>query len=102
MGSPLPRQRSGPIVLKVSSSDFSHRTHHPALDTLSRWQGSTRFIDDDRVELHNNTVERLIRGIDPLAYLNDVLTRIVNEHPSRDIDQLLPWAYREQSLTAAA
>ena len=51
MGSPLPRQRSGPIVLKVSSSDFNHRAHHPALDTLSRWQGPTRFIDDGRVDI---------------------------------------------------
>jgi transposase len=30
---------------------------------LSRWQGSTRFIDDDRIKLDNNTVERSIRGI---------------------------------------
>jgi hypothetical protein len=38
-------------VLKVSSSDFNHRAHHPALDTLLRWQGSTRFIDDGRVDI---------------------------------------------------
>src|SRR5882672_2018351 len=97
---------------------------------LSRWQGLTRFIDDGRIELDNNTVERTIRpialnrknalfagsdggaehwatiaslietcklnDIDPLAYLTDVLTRIVNGHPNRDIDQLLPWAYRKQ------
>ena len=96
---------------------------------LSRWEGLTRFIDDGRIELDNNTVERSIRpialnrknalfagsdggaehwatiasliktcklnDIDPLAYLNDVLTRIVNGHPNRDIDQLLPWAYRK-------
>lgn len=30
---------------------------------LSRWQALTRFIDDDRIELDNNTVERSIRGI---------------------------------------
>ena len=30
---------------------------------LSRWQGLTRFIDDGRIELDNNTVERSIRGI---------------------------------------
>lgn len=30
---------------------------------LSCWQGLTRFIDDDRIELDNNTVERSIRGI---------------------------------------
>jgi transposase len=103
---------------------------------LSRWQGPTRFIDDGRIELDNNTVERSIRGIklsrknalfagsdggakhwavlatlvetcklndvDPLAYLTDVLTRIVNGHPNRDIDQLLPWAYRAQALKAVA
>lgn len=40
--------------------------------------------------------------IDPLAYLTDVLTKIVKGHPNRDIDQLLPWAYRTQSLKAVA
>jgi len=43
-----------------------------------------------------------INDVDPLAYLTDVLTRIVNGHPNRDIDQLLPWAYRAQALEAAA
>jgi hypothetical protein len=28
-------------------------------------------------------------------------TRIVNGQPKRDIDQLLPWAYREQFLKAS-
>ena len=103
---------------------------------LSRWEGLTRFIDDGRIELDNNTVERTVRPIalnrknalfagsdggaehwatiaslietcklndvDPLAYLTDVLTRIANGHPNRDIDQLLPWAYRKQDLKAVA
>jgi len=102
---------------------------------LSRWQGLTRFIDDGRIELDNNTIERSIRSIklssknalfagsdggaepwavvaslieckindiDPLAYLTDVLTRTVSGRPNRDIDQLLPCAYREQSLKAVA
>jgi transposase len=103
---------------------------------LSRWQGLTRFIDDGRIELDNNTVERTIRpialnrknalfagsdggaghwatttslietfklnDIDPLAYLTDVLARIANGHPNREIDQLLPWAYRRQDLKAVA
>src|SRR6476620_7746041 len=103
---------------------------------LSRWKGLTRFIDDGRIELDNNTVERAIRPIalnrknalfagsdggaehwatiaslietcklndvDPLAYLTDVLTRIVNGHPNSDIDQLMPWAYRKQDLRAVA
>jgi transposase len=103
---------------------------------LSRWEGLTRFIDDGRIELDNNTVERSIRPIalnrknalfagsdggaehwapiaslietcklneiDPLAYLTDVLARIVDGHPNSEIDQLLPWAYRPQDLRAVA
>ena len=34
-------------------------------------------------------------GVDPQACLADVLTRIVNGHLARDIDELLPWAYAE-------
>jgi hypothetical protein len=30
---------------------------------LSRWEGLTRFLDDGRIELDNNTVERSIRPI---------------------------------------
>jgi hypothetical protein len=33
-----------------------------------------------------------LNDVDPLAYLIDALTRIVNGHPNRNIDQLLPWA----------
>jgi len=103
---------------------------------LSRWEGLTRFIEDGRIEIDNNAVERSIRPIalnrknalfagsdgraehwaaiaslietcklndvDPLSYLADVLTRIVNGHPNSEIDQLLPWAYRPQDLRAVA
>lgn len=31
--------------------------------TLSRWEGLTRFLDDDRIEIDSNTVERSIRPI---------------------------------------
>src|SRR5271165_2471768 len=96
---------------------------------LSRWDGLCRFIEDGRVEIDSNVVERAIRpialnrknalfagsdgggenwaviaslietcklcAVDPQAYLADVLTRIVNRHLARDIDDLLPWAYVE-------
>lgn len=39
----------------------------------------------------------MLNDVDPLIYLTDLLTRIVNGHPNRDIDQLLPWAYRGRS-----
>jgi transposase len=94
---------------------------------LSRWAGLTRFLDDGRVEIDSNVVERAIRpialnrknalfagsdgggehwaviaslietcnliGLEPHAYLADVITRIVNGHLNSKIDDLLPWAY---------
>jgi transposase len=94
---------------------------------LSRWVGLSRFVDDGRIEIDSNVVERAIRpialnrknalfagsdgggehwaivaslietcklnGIDPQAYLADVITKIVNGHPNSQIDDLLPWAY---------
>ena len=94
---------------------------------LSRWEGLTRFLDDGRVEIDSNVVERSIRpialnrknalfagsdgggehwaviaslietcklcGVEPRAYLADIITRIVNNHPNSQIDDLLPWAY---------
>lgn len=105
--------------------------------TLSRWEGLARFIDDGRIEIDSNTVERSIRpialnrknalfagsdggaehwaivaslvetcklnGVEPMGYLTDVLTRIVNGHPNSQIDDLLPWAYiRPPELKAVA
>jgi transposase len=104
---------------------------------LSRWEGLTRFLDDGRIEIDSNTVERSIRpialnrknalfagsdgggdnwaviatliencklsGVDPHAYLTDVLGKIVNGHPNSQIDDLLPWAYaRTEPLKAVA
>lgn len=103
--------------------------------TLADWVGRaafllrpvTHFIDDGRIEIDSNVVERAIRpialnrknalfagsdgggehwaviasligtckliGVEPHAYLADVITRIVNGHPNSQIGDLLPWAY---------
>jgi transposase len=94
---------------------------------LTRWAGLTLFLDDGRVELDTNVVERAIRplalnrknallagsdggaehwaviaslvetcklnGVEPQAYLADVISRIVDGHPQSRLDELLPWAY---------
>jgi transposase len=94
---------------------------------LSRWDGLARFLDDGRIEIDSNVVERSIRpialnrknalfagsdgggehwaviaslietckliGINPHAYLADIITKIVNGHPNSRIDELLPWVY---------
>jgi transposase len=32
-------------------------------------------------------------GVEPYAYLADVITRIVDSHPNSRLDELLPWPY---------
>jgi transposase len=94
---------------------------------LKLWSGLRLFLDDGRIEIDTNVVERTIRpialnrknalfagsdqggvhwgviaslietcklnAVDPQAYLADALRRLVNRHPARQIDQLMPWAY---------
>lgn len=94
---------------------------------LRHWDGLARFLDDGRIELDTNIVERSMRpqaltrknalfaghddgaenwailaslietaklsGIDPQAWLADVLTRLVNLWPNNRIDELLPWTW---------
>ncbi len=103
---------------------------------LARWAGPAHFLDDGRVEIDSNVVERSIRpialnrknalfagsdgggehwatiaslietcklnGIDPYAYLADVITRIVAGHPQNKLYDLLPWAYAPAPLKAVA
>jgi len=105
---------------------------------LNHWHGLTRFLDDGRIDLDSNIVERSMRpqaltrknalfaghddgaeswaivaslietcklgGMDPYAYLADVLFRLVNLWPNSRLDELLPWnwaAARTQQKLAA-
>jgi transposase len=103
---------------------------------LSRWDGLVRFLDDGRIDIDSNVVERSIRpialgrknhlfagsdgggehwaviaslvetckmnGVDPQAYLRDVLTRLVARHPMSRLDELLPFAYVRPAAELAA
>ncbi len=91
---------------------------------LNHWTGLTHFLDDGRIDLDNNAVERSMRtvalqrknalfaghdlgaenwaaiaslietcklcGINPNAYLTNVLTRIVTKRDGDPLDDLLP------------
>jgi hypothetical protein len=92
---------------------------------LARWPALCRFLDDGRIEIDNNPVERAIRpvalgrknhlfagsdrgavrwamlcsliataklnGVEPYAYLKDVLERLSAGHSIARLDDLLPW-----------
>ena len=94
---------------------------------LNHWDGLVRYLDDGRIEIDSNTVERSIRPlaltrknalfaghdlgaeawamtaslietcklnrVDPLAWMTDVLEKLVNSWPASKIDELMPWAY---------
>lgn len=97
--------------------------------TLNHWDGLILFLDDGRLELDTNAVERAMRpvalgrknalfagadsgaqhwaivatqiqtaklnDIDPLAWLTDVLERIVSGRTkSNDLHRLLPWNWK--------
>jgi transposase len=94
---------------------------------LNRWDGLVRFLDDGRIEIDSNTVERSMRpialsrknalfagsdegavnwamlaslietcklhGVNPQAYLTDVLTKLVNNWPNSRLAELTPWGW---------
>lgn len=95
---------------------------------LGRWKALCVYLDDGRVEMDTNTVERCIRpvalgrknslfagseggghrwaviaslvetcklnGVEPFAYLRDVLERMVNGYPAARLADLLPWNWK--------
>ena len=95
---------------------------------MNRWTQLGHFIEDGRIELDTNPVERAIRpvalgrknhlfagsdgggarwatvcslvetcklnGVEPYAYLKDVLERLVAGHPANRLSDLLPWNWK--------
>jgi transposase len=98
---------------------------------FNQWAGLLRFLDDGRIEIDSNTIERSMRpialnrknalfagsdegaenwamlaslietcklhGINPHAYLTDVLTKLVNNWPNRRLGELLPWSWTPEA-----
>ena len=129
------QERSRPLVeafepwLREKLSLISQKTElaDAIRYALARWSGLCLFLEDGRIEIDSNVVERSIRpltlnrknalfagsdagaehwaiaaslietcklnGVEPHAYLTDVISRIVNGHPQNRLDDLLPWAY---------
>jgi transposase len=103
---------------------------------LRHWQGLGLFLDDGRLELDTNSIERAIRpialgrknalfagsdagarhwaivaslvataklnGVEPLAWLTDVLERMVSGRiKAHELERLLPWNWKAEQLEAA-
>jgi transposase len=103
---------------------------------LRHWEGLVLFLEDGRLELDTNTVERTIRpialgrrnalfagsdggahhwaiaaslvasaklnGVEPLAWLTDVLERMVSGRTkAHELERLLPWNWKAEQLAAA-
>jgi len=104
---------------------------------LRHWDGLILYLDDGRLEMDTNVVERAIRPVtitrknslfagsdagarhwaiantlihscklnrvEPLAYLTDVLQRIVSSRTKgNELHALLPWNWRQPSTDPAA
>src|SRR5437763_2204389 len=103
---------------------------------LRHWTGLVLFLEDGRLELDTNSIERAIRpislgrknalfagsgggachwaivaslvataklnGVEPLAWLTDVLERVVSGRTkAHELGRLLPWAWKAERLAAA-
>jgi transposase len=103
---------------------------------LNQWEGLIRFVDDGRIEIDSNTVERSMRpialnrknalfaghdlgaenwavlaslietckwhGVNPEAWLADVLTKLVGGWPNRRLAELTPWAWQTANTMVRA
>jgi transposase len=131
------QERSGPIVEALHTWLQDHVGRVSAVSDLAKamryairhWPGLVVFLEDGRVEMDTNAVERAIRpntltrknalfagndggarhwaiamtliqtaklnGINPMAYLADVLERVVSGRTKRnELHTLLPWNWR--------
>ena len=134
------QQRSRPLVEAMqawlaetsAASPVVPRLAQAIRYALNHWSGLILFLDDGRLELDTNTVERAMRpvalgrknalfagadsggkhwaiiatliqsaklnDVDPLAWLTDVLERIVSGRTKRhELDTLLPWNWMPNS-----
>jgi hypothetical protein len=83
---------------------LSNNAAERALRGIALGRKSWLFAGSDRggqraAAMYSIIVTAKMNGVDPQAWLTDVLTRIA-EHPVRRIDELLPWNWRPLQMRA--
>ena len=99
-----------PSVRKVDASDIGpqHPARHGQNDReIALGRKNHLFAGSDGGGEHWAVIASLIEtckmnGVDPQAYLRDVLAKIVARHPMERIHELLPFAYLPPADKAAA
>jgi transposase len=87
--------------------EMDSNTVERAIRPIALNRKNALFAGHDRGAAHWGIVASLIEtcklnGADPQAYLADVLSRLVNGWPIRQIDKLMPWAYAARENASAA
>ena len=85
---------------------LSNNAAERALRGVAMGRKSWLFCDSDRggqraAVMYSLIVTAKLNDIDPQAWLADVLARIA-EHPSQQLDDLLPWNWRQLTTVGRA
>jgi len=87
------------LFLDDGQVEIDNNTVERAIRPLALTRKNALFAGSDGGAEHWAVIASLIEtckmnGVDPQAYLVDVITRIVNGHPNSRIDELMPWTYQ--------
>jgi len=126
--SAIPQERADAFK-EASPTDCQEHRAFWLLYALARWSALCRFLDDGRIDTVERAIRPIalgrknhlfagsdggaarwatvasllatakLNGVEPFAYLKDVLERLSNGHPMSQLDDLLPWNWARSSAT---
>lgn len=102
----LKRWRAFTLFLNDGRVCLTNNAAERGLRGIALGRKSWLFCGSDRggkraAAMYSLIITAKMNGIDPQAWLTDVLARIA-EHPVQRLDELLPWNWRSKSASTAA
>ena len=102
----LKRWRAFTLFLNDGRVCLTNNAAERGLRGIALGRKSWLFCGSDRggmraAAMYSLIVTAKMNGVDPQAWLTDVLARIA-EHPVQRLDELLPWNWRSKSASASA